>query len=64
MPLTAAEQQQVLHMLNTMNEEAAKKAIATESAFSLWLKTNLYPIFVKIKDALQSMWQSIRNFFS
>ncbi|EPF18272.1 hypothetical protein [Microcystis aeruginosa] len=64
MPLTAAEKQEVLNMLERMDEEAAKKVIATESAFSLWLKTNLYPIFVKIKDALQSMWQSIRNFFS
>lgn len=64
MPLTAAEKQKIVNMLERMDEEAAKKAIATESAFSLWLKTNLYPIFVKIKDALQSMWQSIRNFFS
>jgi len=64
MPLTAAEKQEVLNMLERMDEEAAKKVIATESAISLWLKTNLYPIFVKIKDALQSMWQSIRNFFS
>ncbi|GCE59732.1 hypothetical protein [Microcystis aeruginosa] len=64
MPLTAADKQKIVNMLELMDEEAAKKAIATESAFSLWLKTNLYPIFVKIKDALQSMWQSIRNFFS
>lgn len=45
MPLTAAEKQEVLNMLERMDEEAAKKVIATESAFSLWLKTNLYPIF-------------------
>lgn len=64
MALTAAEKQAVLDMLESMDEAAAKKAVATESAFSSWLKTNLYPIFDKIKDALQSMWQSIRNFFS
>jgi hypothetical protein len=64
MALTAAEKQKVLDMLGEMDEAKAKKVIATESAFTLWLKTDLYPIFVKIKDALQSMWQSIRNFFS
>lgn len=64
MALTAAEKQTVLDMLENMDEAEAKKAVATESAFTLWLKTDLYPIFVKIKDALQSMWQSIRNFFS
>jgi hypothetical protein len=64
MALTAEEKQKVWDMLTEMDEEKAKKVIASESAFTLWLKTNLYPIFVKIKDALQSMWQSIRNFFS
>ena len=64
MALTAEEKQKVLDLLGQMDEANAKKVIASESAFTSWLKTNLYPIFVKIKDALQSMWQSIRNFFS
>jgi alpha-mannosidase len=64
MTLTAAEKERVLGMLDQMDGAKKNALLASFEAFSNWLKVDLPQIFVKIKESIQSIWQSICNFFS
>jgi hypothetical protein len=64
MALTAAERERVLEMLDKLDGAKKNTLLASLDAFSDWLKVDLPQIFVKIKESLQSIWQSICNFFS
>jgi hypothetical protein len=64
MALTPEEKQWVLEALNEASEQEKKKALKSHESFGNWLSRNLYEIYLKIKDFLQSLWQSIRDFFS
>jgi hypothetical protein len=64
MALTADERAKVIKMLDDLDEAKKRTVLASLEAFGRWLKGALYSIYLKIKDALQSLWQSISDFFS
>jgi hypothetical protein len=64
MAMTAAEKQRVIGMLDELERSKLDKVLASIENFGNWMRDNLYSIYCKVKDALYSMWQSIRNFFS
>lgn len=64
MPLTSEEKQKVLDALDELDRDALDKILASLKAFSKWLKRVLYEIYLQIEDGLQSLWNSIRSFFS
>ncbi|CCH92604.1 conserved hypothetical protein [Microcystis aeruginosa PCC 9432] len=64
MPLTSEEKQKVLDALDELDRDDLDKILAGLKAFSKWLKRVLYEIYLQIEDGLQSLWNSIRSFFS
>jgi hypothetical protein len=64
MPLTSEEKQRVINALDELDRGAIDKILADLEAFRNWLLVELYWIYIKIKHGLQSLWNSIRNFFS
>lgn len=64
MALTPEEKQKVLDMLDKADEEEKKQALSSQQSFGDWLADVLYDIFIKIRDFLGSLWQSICNWFS
>jgi hypothetical protein len=59
MALTASEQQRVLDMLNQMDRSTLKRILASVESFADWLSKSLYSIYVKVKGAIYSMWDSM-----
>ena len=64
MVLTPKEKEWVINALEEAERSLVDKILASPKAFANWLADNLYSIYLKIKDGLQSFWQSIRNVFS
>jgi hypothetical protein len=64
MALTPEEKKWVLKALDEADRGVVDKILASLKSFSDWLANTLYSIYLKIKDGLQSFWQSIRNVFS
>lgn len=64
MALTPEEKKWVLKALDEADRGVVDKILASLKSFSDWLADTLYSIYIKIKDGLQSFWQSVRNVFS
>ncbi|GCL45463.1 hypothetical protein [Microcystis aeruginosa] len=64
MALSDREKQTVIDYLDSLDDALKAIILASLEAFSEWLSNTLYSIYLKIKDGLRSLWQSIRNFFS
>lgn len=62
--MTDEEKQKVMDMLEDLEREELNKVLGSQSSFRDWLRTSLYSIYCKVKDALERLWTSIRNFFS
>ncbi|EDN70123.1 hypothetical protein BGP_1360 [Beggiatoa sp. PS] len=61
MALTATEKESVLNLLNDMDKSTLKRILASVEAFADWLSNSLYSIYVKVKGAIYSMWESMVN---
>jgi hypothetical protein len=64
MALSNSEKQTVIEYLDNLDDAAKAIVLASLEAFAEWLSNTLYSIYLKIKDGLRSLWQSIRNYFS
>ncbi len=64
MALTDREKQAVIDYLDNLDDALVAIIIASLEAFTEWLAKTFYSIYLKIKDALRGLWQSIRNWFS
>lgn len=63
MALTAAEKQRVLNMLDTMDRWSLQRILNNVDSFANWLREQLYSIYVKVRDAIRSMWSWICGIF-
>lgn len=57
MALNDREKEMVIDYLDNLNDAARVVILASLEAFSEWLASALYLIYVKIKDALGRFWQ-------
>jgi hypothetical protein len=64
MALTDREKQAVIDYLDNLDDAVIAIILASLEAFAEWLSKTLYSIYLKIKDGLRNLWQSIRNFFA
>jgi hypothetical protein len=64
MALSDREKQTVIDYLDSLDDALKAIILSSLEAFAEWLSNTLYSIYLKIKDGLRSLWQSIRNFFS
>ncbi|KOR33681.1 ribonuclease [Planktothricoides sp. SR001] len=62
--MTDEEKRRVVELLDELDRSELDKVLASVDAFGNWLYDKLYSIYCKVRDALRSLWQSIRNFFS
>jgi len=62
--MTDEEKRRVVAMLDELDRSKLDKVLASLSSFRDWLRTSLYSIYCKVKDALERLWTSIRDFFS
>ena len=62
--MTSEEKQRVIDMLDEMDRNQLDRVLASVQAFGNWLRSSLYSIYCKVRDALGKLWQSICNFFS
>ena len=63
MPMTPEEKRRVMKMLDELKRSKLEKVLASVQAFGYWLYDQAYSIYCKVKDALRSFWQSLRDFF-
>jgi len=63
MALRDSEKQTVIEYLDNLDDAAKAIILASLNGFSEWLANTLYSIYLKIKDGLRSLWQSILNYF-
>ena len=64
MALSNSEKQTVIEYLDNLDDAVKAIVLASLEAFAEWLSNTLYSIYLKIKDGLRSLWQSILNYFS
>ena len=64
MGLSDREKQTVIEYLDNLDDAIKAIVLASLEAFAEWLSNTLYSIYLKIKDGLRSLWQSILNYFS
>jgi hypothetical protein len=64
MALSDREKQTVIEYLDNLDDAVKAIVLASLEAFAEWLSNTLYSIYLKIKDGLSRLWQSIRNYFS
>ena len=63
MAMTPEERQRVIDLLDQMDVQKRERTLSTNDSFERWLKNTFNEIYNKIKDFLQSLWDSIRSFF-
>lgn len=63
MVMTPEERQRVIDLLDQMDVQKRERTLSTNDSFERWLKNTFNEIYNKIKDFLQSLWDSIRSFF-
>ena len=64
MGLSDREKQTVIEYLDNLDDAIKAIVLASLEAIAEWLSNTLYSIYLKIKDGLRSLWQSILNYFS
>lgn len=64
MALTAEEKALVTKMLDEVERDKLQIILASLKAFVNWLKNTVISIYHKVKNNLESLWQSICNIFS
>lgn len=64
MALSDREKQTVIEYLDNLDNAVKAIVLASLEAFAEWLSNTLYSIYLKIKDGLSRLWQSILNYFS
>lgn len=63
MALSDSEKSQVIDSLDKLDEVARRLILASLDAFTEWLSNVLYSIFLKVRNALASLWNWICSQF-
>jgi hypothetical protein len=64
MALTPEEKKQIMGFLEQADRSLIDIILASLEAFRKWLFNEFNDIYQKVKNGLQDMWRSVRNFFS
>ncbi|CCI12677.1 Ribonuclease S-3 (fragment) [Microcystis aeruginosa PCC 9806] len=64
MALTPEEKRRIIEFLDQADRSLVDIILATLEAFRRWLSEQFDEIYEKVKNGLQNLWQSVRNFFS
>jgi isopropylmalate/homocitrate/citramalate synthase len=64
MALTPEEKKEILRMIEELDKSQIDIILASLEAFRKWLFNEFNDIYQKVKNGLQDMWRSVRNFFS
>lgn len=64
MSITEGEKQLVIEKIGSLEDTTRLIVLASLDAFSEWLESALYSIYVKIRDALGRLWQWIVDQFA
>jgi len=64
MPLSPTDKQRILDMLDQLERGQLEQTLSSTESFGSWLKSTLYSVYVKVKDALSNLWKTISQFFS
>ena len=62
--LTQSEKEQILKWLDGESRSRLDIILASVSSFANAIKNKFYDIFIKIGDVIESIWESIVDFFS
>jgi hypothetical protein len=63
MALSDSEKAQVIDALERIDDASRVLIIASIEAFTEWLSTALYSVYLKVKDALTRLWNWICSQF-
>jgi hypothetical protein len=63
MALSDAEKNRVVELLNQLSEQGKQLPLDSLEAFTRWLKGALLQIYEKVKNALKSVWEGLRDLF-
>jgi hypothetical protein len=64
MALTPEEKRRIIEFLDQADRSFVEIILASLEAFRKWLSDEFNKIYLKVKDGLQNLWQSVRNVFS
>ncbi|TRU31662.1 MAG: hypothetical protein EWV80_00285 [Microcystis aeruginosa Ma_QC_B_20070730_S2] len=64
MALTPEEKRRIIKFLDEADRSFVEIILASLEAFRKWLSDEFNKIYLKVKDGLQNLWQSVRNVFS
>ena len=59
MALTASEKQRIIDSLDNMDRSKIQRVLASVESFANWLSDSLHSIYMKVKDVIYSMWESM-----
>ena len=57
--MTASERQRAIDMLDSLDKATQRRVLASVSSFAEWLYHSAYSIYVKVKDAIYGIWESM-----
>ena len=64
MPMTNAERAKVIDLLDRLDGQRRQNILSSFEAFTSWLSTSLYAIYVKVKEQLSRFWGWLREAFA
>lgn len=59
MTMTSSERQRAKAMLDSLDKATQRRILASISSFAEWLSNAAYSIYVKVKDTIYGIWESI-----
>ena len=64
MTMSENERQRIIAALDSMEETVARAIISSLESFAAWLAREMPTIFQRVRDRLQSMWESLKRAFA
>jgi hypothetical protein len=64
MSLTEQEKERIVNKLGDLEDTTRRVVLASLEAFSSWVQSALYAIYIKIKDGLGRLWRWIVDQFA
>ncbi len=57
--MTASERERVERLLDNLDRADQQRVLSSVSSFAGWLSNVAYSIYVKVKDAIYEVWESV-----
>jgi len=64
MSMTDDEREKVIKMLDRLDGQRRRNILSSFEAFTSWLSTSLYAIYIKVKEQLSRFWGWLREAFA